>query len=170
MFKVIWDQDQHKQLTEKIKSNTSFKIIDHHDGLNDDEIGILCEGKDIELIKPILKEIEFEKAQMVFQTAEGWIQVYIHKVTYLESFGDDIVMHMINHDKEEITQPLYQLEEILEPYQFARIAKSFIVNLRKVRYIRVTYNAKLELELTNGDKIYVSRSYVSKFKHALGIK
>ena len=170
MFKVILDQEQHKQLTEKIKSNTSFKIIDNHDGLNDHEIGIICEEKDIELIKPILKEIEFEKAQMVFQTVEGWVQIYIHKITYLESFGDEIEMHMVNHDKEIIKQPLYQLEEILEPYQFARIAKSFIVNLRKVRYIKVTYNAKLELELTNGDKIYVSRSYVSKFKHALGIK
>lgn len=170
MFKVIWDQEKHKQLSETIKSDDTFKMITDKDGLAEGQIGILCEEDDIEQIKPILKEIEFEKAQMIFQTQSGWIQVHIHKVSYIESFGEDIIMHMINHDKEEIKQPLYQLESVLEPYQFTRIGKSYIVNLRKIRYINLTYNAKLELTLTNGDIVYVSRSYVSKLKNALGIK
>lgn len=170
MFKVIWDQEKHKQLSSKIKSSDSFKLMTSTDGLKDGEIGIICEEKDIELIKPILKEIEFEKAQMVFQTSDGWVQVYLNKITYLESFKEDIMLHFINHDSEMIKQPLYQLENLLLPYDFIRIGKSFMVNLRKIRYIKMTYNAKLELVLTNGDTCYVSRSYVSKFKDALRIK
>ncbi|MFA6801273.1 MAG: LytTR family DNA-binding domain-containing protein, partial [Acholeplasmataceae bacterium] len=117
-----------------------------------------------------LKEIEFEKAQMIFPTSEGFLQVYVHKISYIESFGEDIVMHMMNKDTEMIKKPLYQIETLLKPFQFSRIGKSFIVNLRNIRYIRVTYYAKLELELLNKDIVYVSRSYVSKFKDALGIK
>lgn len=170
MFKVIWDQEKHKQLTKSILEKSSFQLLSKSDGLEEGYIGIMCEDSDINHIKPILKEIEFEKAQMVFQTTDGWVQIHIHKIAYLESFKDEVEMHMIQGQTELIKQPLYQIEQLLEPYQFVRIGKSFIVNLRKIKYIRLAYNAKLEIELTNGKLVYVSRSYVSKFKHALGIK
>ena len=68
-----------------------------------------------------------------------------------------------------IKQPLYQLEEILKPYYFVRIGKSFIVSVSKIKYIKTTINAKLDLELINGVHLEVSRSFVKKFKNALGI-
>ncbi len=170
MFKVIWNQEKHKQVSEKIKSDNTFKILTSNDGLHDGEIGIFCDEKNLDKLKPLLKDLELEQLQMVFPTQKGWIQVHIDKVTYIESYGEDIMMHMVKKSTEEIKQPLYQLEHMLENHGFVRIGKSFIVNLRKIRYIHVTYNAKLQLELTNREIIYVSRSYVSKFKHALGIK
>ncbi|MFH1693452.1 MAG: LytTR family DNA-binding domain-containing protein [Bacillota bacterium] len=69
-----------------------------------------------------------------------------------------------------IRQPLYQLEEILKPYHFVRIGKSFIVNISKIRYIRTAFNAKLDIELTTGTHLEVSRSFVKDFKNALGIQ
>ena len=78
-------------------------------------------------------------------------------------------MHTI-HESQRIRQPLYQLEEMLKPYNFVRIGKSFIVNMNKIRYIRTGFNAKLDLELTDGTHLEVSRSFVNAFKSALGIR
>lgn len=170
MFKVIWDQDQHKQLSNSIKENKTFRMLSENDGLKKGQVGILCETDDMSELKPILDQIKFEHTLLVFPTHDGWVQILVHKIMFIESFKEDIEMHMLGKKTEVIKQPLYQLEKILEPYQFIRIAKSYIVNLRKIRYIRVTFNAKLACELTNGEIVYVTRSYVKKFKDALGIK
>lgn len=169
MFKVIWKKNEHKQLSETIKSQ-GFTLIHDETELKDDEIGIICDEQSIQKIKPLLEEITFEKAQMIFPTPDGWTQIYAHQITYIESYGQDIWFHMKDLHKIHIKQPLYQLESILQPYHFCRIGKSYIVNLREIRYIRVTLNAKLELELSHQEKVYVSRSYVRKFKDALDIK
>lgn len=169
MFKVIWKKNEHKQLSETIQSQ-GFTLISDQEDLKDDEIGILCDDQSIHKIKPLLEEITFEKAQMVFPTPDGWTQIYVHQLIFIESFGQDIWFHMNDLHKVHIKQPLYQLESLLKPYHFCRIGKSYIVNLREVRYIRVTLNAKLELELAHQQKVYVSRSYVRKFKDALDIK
>jgi len=44
------------------------------------------------------------------------------------------------------------------------------VNLSKIRYIRTTLNAKLDIELTSGIHLEVTRSFVKSFKNALGIQ
>jgi DNA-binding LytR/AlgR family response regulator len=170
MFKVIWDKDQHKQLSNTIKENKTFQILEDTDGLKKGQIGIICHTDDMQQLKPILDQLEFEKTLMLFPTHDGWVQILIHKIMFIESFKEDIEMHMVDQHVEIIKQPLYQLEKILKQYQFIRIAKSYIVNLRKIRYIRVTFNAKLACELTNGQIVYVTRSYVKKFKDAIGIK
>jgi len=79
-------------------------------------------------------------------------------------------MHLDHQPSQLIKQPLYQLEEMLKPYHFLRIGKSYLVNMTKIRYIRTSFNAKLDLELICGTHLEVSRSFVKDFKYALGIQ
>jgi DNA-binding LytR/AlgR family response regulator len=58
---------------------------------------------------------------------------------------------------------------ILEPYHFVRISKSFIVNLRQIKYIKVGLNAKLHLTLNNQTQLEVTRSFVKRFKKHLDL-
>ncbi len=169
MFKIIWSKSDYELLTKRMVESKNYRIIDDPELVERGQIGILCEETDLEKIKPILEQIEFDKALMVFPTASGWVQIPLHHILFIESFRDEIDMHLVGKRIEKVKQPLYQLENMLTNYRFARIAKSYIVNIRKIKYIRLSLNAKLNLELTDGTHLYVSRNYAKSFKRILGI-
>ena len=120
-------------------------------------------------MKSFVEKLLHTAYQMIFPTPDGYIQVMIRTITYLEAFGDEIYMHLIDDDSKQLKLPLYQLEDMLKDYQFIRIGKSFIVNIVKIKTIKTSFNAKLLLELVDGTKLEVSRSYVKSFKLALGL-
>lgn len=57
------------------------------------------------------------------------------------------------------SQTLSQLEQSLSGKYFIRISKPMLVNVRKVKWISSMLNMKLMAELTNGERISVSRHY-----------
>jgi len=87
-------------------------------------------------------------------------------IYYIESFGDDIVVNT-KDTKLRTSVRLYQIEEQLANKDFVRISKSLIVNLAKIRYIQPSINAKLKLELLNGQTLEVNRTYIKPFKQSM---
>ena len=69
----------------------------------------------------------------------------------------------------ESTQRLYQLEEMLEKTTFARISKTAIANLSKMRSIKPIGGSRLVAAMVNGEKVQVSRAYVQEIKRKLGV-
>jgi DNA-binding LytR/AlgR family response regulator len=169
MLKIIWHKEDIETIKKKLYDEYQMVLATDPNDLPHDQVGLLVEEKDVDKIKLVLEMINLEKTQIILQTQQGWIQVYANHITYLESFGEEIYLHQENMPTEIIKQPLYQLENTLKPFHFVRIGKSYIVNVTKIRYIRTGFNAKLDLELTSGDHLPVSRSFVSDFKNALGI-
>jgi len=137
--------------------------------LEDGSIELQVDDASYEHLETILKKLTIGRQTYVFETPDGWIKLYIKDILYIESYGTEIIIHTISLGKVMVKQPLYQLETELKDYQIIRIGKSYMVNLNKVIYIRPKLNAKLELELSGGFKVDVSRSYVKSFKQALGI-
>ena len=64
---------------------------------------------------------------------------------------------------------LYVLEEMLSGGSFVRISNSEIVNFSHVKNLDTSISGTISLRMTNGDKTYVSRRYVSKIKKYLGL-
>jgi len=169
MLKIIWHKKDLESIQKHFYDEHQLVLTTESDNLPEDRIALIVEEKHFNLVKEILESLEHEKKQVVLQTQEGWLQVYVQHITYLESYGEEIHLHFEHQATEIVKQPLYQLEELLRPYLFVRIGKSYIVNLTKIKYIRTALNAKLNLELVSGDKLSVSRSFVKSFKNALGI-
>ena len=169
MYKIIWNRDSFESLEPKLSKAFDYVVTTDPNEVPKDKVGIIVNDDQIEHIKQIVEMMALEKRTVILETHEGWIQLDASEMMYLESFGDEIYMHTI-HESQRIRQPLYQLEEMLKPYNFVRIGKSFIVNMNKIRYIRTGFNAKLDLELTDGTHLEVSRSFVNAFKSALGIR
>lgn len=69
----------------------------------------------------------------------------------------------------ETKAKIYQIEEKLSNAPFARISKSMIVNLRKVKSIYPEKHSKLRAKLTNGEELLVSRQYLNTIKDKLGV-
>ncbi|BCR36284.1 LytTR family DNA-binding domain-containing protein [Mariniplasma anaerobium] len=170
MIKIIWSKDELSTLEEQLHNNhVNYVLINHLDNLPDHVVGIEIDDEKVDDLKKVIEMIEYEKMQMFFPTLDGFVQLYISNIYYIEAFGEDIVCHMRNLEQQHIKKLLYQLEMILEPYHFVRISKSFIVNLRQIKYIKVGLNAKLHLTLNNQSQLEVTRSFVKKFKKQLDL-
>lgn len=63
---------------------------------------------------------------------------------------------------------LYELEQQLGR-GFIRISKSAIINLNEIDCVEASLSGMMTLILKNGTKDYISRKYLSDFKHYLGI-
>jgi DNA-binding LytR/AlgR family response regulator len=170
MVKIIWNKDEVDDIRLKLEKDFDLVLTDDPNEVPVGKVGIILDEDNIEKIRPILELMALEKSQVLFQTPNGYVQLQVRDITYLEAYGDDIYLHGDEITNQVIKQPLYQLEEILKPYHFVRISKSYIVNISKIRYIRSGFNAKLDIELITGDHLEVSRSFVKDFKNALGIQ
>ena len=62
---------------------------------------------------------------------------------------------------------LYQLENELKEYDFAKVSRTCLVNINELVHIKTLSNSRLEAELTNGEKIIVSRTYIPEIKRKI---
>jgi len=69
----------------------------------------------------------------------------------------------------ELKQKLYELEECLAGSDLLRVSKSVMLNLSKIRSLSPALNGRFEAVLDNGERIIISRQYVSGLKKRLGI-
>ena len=74
---------------------------------------------------------------------------------------------------------LYELERLLigsdvaipsAPSDFFRSSKSQLTNIQKIASLRPDFNGRLEVVLTNGERLIVSRQYAKALKERLGLK
>lgn len=66
-----------------------------------------------------------------------------------------------------VRQRLYELEELLSRYKFARISHSEIVNLSHVTALDLSLSGTIRMTLTGGVTCFVSRRCLKKIKQAL---
>lgn len=64
-------------------------------------------------------------------------------------------------------QSLSQLEQRLRERAFVRVSKPMLVNIHKVKWLSSMLNMKLMAELTNGEKVAVSRHYRNHLLHKI---
>ena len=92
----------------------------------------------------------------------------LKEIYYFEAVESKVFFY--TRDKTfEARSKLYQLEEKLQNTSFARVSKSAIVNLKKIKSIRPDENSRLIATLLSNEKIMVSRSFVPEIKKKLGV-
>ncbi len=94
--------------------------------------------------------------------------VSLSDIFYFESVDGQVFFYDTDGMYETAT-PLYKLEELTVGTSFARISKSCIANLRRVRSIKREGNSRLCATLTNGEKLIVSRQYLPVIRERLGV-
>ena len=97
---------------------------------------------------------------MTIPIESGVKKIRVEEIFYLETFGHRIVYHKKNGDIES-RGTMKELEEVLEPYGFYRIAKSYLVNMRYVDGVRNGNCIVAEKELQ------ISRKKRKEFMEAL---
>ncbi|MDD2993277.1 MAG: LytTR family DNA-binding domain-containing protein [Pygmaiobacter sp.] len=64
---------------------------------------------------------------------------------------------------------LYEAEEKLHSPDFVRISHAEIINLKQVKNFDLSFSGTICVTLSNGQKTYVARRYVTRIKQTLGI-
>jgi DNA-binding LytR/AlgR family response regulator len=132
--------------------------------------------KEIEvLIKHYNMHREVERIVTLIQLAEKQIQcnmsgkeilVNVSDIYYIESVDKKTFVYC-----EKVVYRtelrLYQLLEMLSKSGFVQVSKSCILNLSMLESFKPLMNSRLEALLKNGERLYVTRKYLTMVKHEL---
>lgn len=88
---------------------------------------------------------------------------------YLVSVEERQLSIFVDQQVYKMTGTLNSIEQKLPTTLFIKTHRSFILNRTKIQEIQPWFNNTLQVILTNGSKVPVSRSYVKEFKEKLGL-
>lgn len=111
MIKIIWNREDFEKIQEKIMAQFDLSITVDPNEVPEHKIGLLLTDENKDTLKAFVEALMLESSQMLFPTPDGYIQVQVRQLTFLEAFGDEIYMHLEKGSSQLIRQPLYQLEE-----------------------------------------------------------
>lgn len=92
--------------------------------------------------------------------------VRVSDIFYIESVEKQIFIYTKDKVYRAELQ-LYQYAEKLYSFGFAQISKSCILNLNTLLSVKPIFNSKMEALLENGEKVLISRSFISSMKRRL---
>ena len=69
----------------------------------------------------------------------------------------------------EVRYKLYEIEEMYANTDFFRASKSAIINLAKVKQFAPDFGGRFEAQMMNGERLMISRQYVTALKKRLGM-
>jgi two-component system LytT family response regulator len=100
----------------------------------------------------------------LFIRCDGEIHVVAPEdILWIESDGDYLRLHTTDKAR-FVRMSLHKIMEKLDPAHFVRIHRSTIVNLRHMRKAATALYGEYSVELTNGTKLKVSRTFVQDLK------
>ncbi|MCL6259521.1 LytTR family DNA-binding domain-containing protein [Aquiflexum sp. TKW24L] len=127
-------------------------------------------GNNIEAINSVKNEGSFqESANRVVLKVKNDIKIIpVHDIKYLEA-NDDYVNIFTKEGKFLKNKTLSFYEKSLDPSQFVRVHRSYLVNISEITKIEPYEKEGYLLKLKGGESIPVSKSGLPKLKAVLGL-
>ena len=98
---------------------------------------------------------------------EGQVIVFSpEEVLYFEKV-DDKTFAYTDNNVIQVDMSLYSIEVMLDDDRYFRCSKSMIVNISKVSKLKSLPSNRIDVTLTNGEHIIISRTYASNFRKLL---
>jgi len=131
-----------------------------------DEIIVRCHNISPELLN-MLNSFKTPETVLIANLGSDIHRVNYTDIFYIETVDKKTFLYC-EGEVYESKQKLYELEA-LGMKNFYRVSKSVILNLRKVKALSPSLSGKVEVILTNGERVIIARPYVSELKKSLGI-
>lgn len=153
------------EIVAHLEVNLKIIIEEPRDG-EEEQIIIKCHNISPELLN-VLNMVKTQGSLLVANVGNEIHRITPSDVYYIETVDNKTFLYC-ESDVYEIKQKLYELEE-LRINDFLRISKSVIVNLGKIKSLIPSMSGRLEATLRNGERVIISRQYVSELKRNLGV-
>ncbi len=116
-------------------------------------------------VEDIIEYIEFLGVALTGKLNDRIYRINLEDIFYIESSENQCFLYT----KNESFDCKYRLNELETIHPFLiRVNKNVVINYRKIKNFKSTFNGKLEACLINNDRIEISRRYVSVLKSVLG--
>lgn len=106
--------------------------------------------------------------QIFLKDGERCWLVKLQDVRMFESEGNYVRVYF-NSSKPLILKSLNNLESRLNPVDFFRVSRKFVVNLRWIDKIEPWFNGGLQITLSTGEQVEVSRRQTARFKDLMSL-
>jgi two-component system LytT family response regulator len=108
------------------------------------------------------------QAQRVLVRSEGRIRfVPVADIDWIEAADNYARLH-VGPERHLVRETMANLEVRLDPTQFARIHRSSIVNIARIRELQPTFNGEYAVLLSTGAKLTLSRGYRDALRERIG--
>lgn len=141
--------------------------IETDKNIKETEIHIKCSQVDSEL-KEIISSFSLYDCKFVGYLDNEAHFIALNDILYFEVVDGGIFFYTNGKTYESVLK-LYKIEEATQNTSFARISKTVVANLRKMISIKKAEHSRLIATMTSGEKLVVSRQYVSEIKRKLGV-
>ena len=108
-----------------------------------------------------IEKYRHKNPYIVVQNDKGSFKVAVNKLHYVETYKRNLLLHTYAGDV-ICYKNMKEMEKELSPYGFFRCHVGFLVNLAFVKNVE-----KLDVELTSGETVYVSKPKRKAFMEAL---
>lgn len=158
-----------QEINEAIRKGDEMKIQIHENASQKEtEVIIHCKEANEQIIKMAAMMRVYDRKLTGTREGETYI-LDAAKILYIDTV-DKKTFFYTGKEVYETSLKLYELEERLAGCDFFRASKSTIVNFNQIRSLRPDFGGRMLLVMNNGEKLYVSRQYVSVIKEKLGLK
>lgn len=139
--------------------------INENSALQETEIIIHCRSADAQLFEMLALLNTFNKKILGEKDGETFV-IDARDVLYFEAVDRRTFLYTGNAVLETPLR-LYALEERLAGGSFFRASKSTIINIAEIASLRPELSGRMEVTLSSGEKLSVSRQYVPLLKQKL---
>lgn len=120
------------------------------------------------LIEELLSQIQPKayRTRFFLPYRDAYRKINVEDIAFFHSYMNISYANLTNGDKIVVPQTLETLEHELEPKNFFRINRQYIVHVNSIEKVHNFFNGKLKLKLKNhtDDDIIVSRTKAPLFK------
>ncbi len=127
----------------------------------------LINGQDSDEVEAKLRRLLIEAKEPQYlkripvKSSRGTVLLLTDEIDWIESAGHYLELY-VRRERHLIREKLGDLEERLDPQNFARIHRSTIVNLNRVKSLHPLFNGDQLVILENGRELNLSRTYSEK--------
>jgi two-component system LytT family response regulator len=94
------------------------------------------------------------------------VVVSVDEINWIEAADNYVRLHCAT-GRYLLREAIRSLEQRLDENRFARVHRSAIVNLSRVREMQILFGGEYQITLTTGDRLTLSRSYREAFRDRL---
>ena len=144
-----------------------MKLIRSRPKENEEETITISVHEDSEKILRIIEILE-SPDELIVQLDDETHKLSLTDIFYVDSV--DFKTFVYTESKVyQSKMRLYEMDDFLPKNDFLRINRQTILNLRKMKSVRSAGGGRIEVSLTNGEKLIVSRQYAPTLKERYGL-
>lgn len=123
----------------------------------------------IQEVEKLLRSMQHTyKDRFVVKAGHQFLSIKAEQVHYFYTAHKMTWLRLADGKKHTVDFTLEELEGLLDPKQFFRVNRQYIVHIETIEQTTVYSNARLKLQLKDGEETTVSRDRVSPFRTWLG--